>query len=78
MLCQSPKQIPNGMYTNSHKDVFEYNEVVTYSCNPSNGSDQYSLVGESRLVCSGPNKWSGDPPECKGNNIVIYFPLICK
>nr|KAF6412890.1 hypothetical protein HJG59_002464 [Molossus molossus] len=74
VLCQPPKQIPNGMYTNSHKDVFEYNEVVTYSCNPSNGSDQYSLVGESRLVCSGPNKWSGDPPECKV--IKCAYPVI--
>ncbi|XP_054567800.1 membrane cofactor protein-like [Eptesicus fuscus] len=63
--CKPPKQIPNGRFTNNQKDKFEYNEEVIYNCNPSKGPDDYTLVGESRLVCSGLNQWSPDPPECK-------------
>ncbi|KAF6074137.1 CD46 molecule [Phyllostomus discolor] len=59
-LCQPPKQIENGI-TNTQKESYEYNEVVIYSC----VSNIYSLIGESRLICSERNEWSSDPPECK-------------
>ncbi|XP_030157753.1 membrane cofactor protein-like isoform X2 [Lynx canadensis] len=66
IYCQPPAKINNGKYSNSHRTIFEYNELITYSCNPSQGSDEFSLVGDSKLICVGNNKWSSDPPQCKG------------
>ncbi|KAM9212680.1 membrane cofactor protein isoform 2-T2 [Dugong dugon] len=64
-LCVPPPNIENGQYSNRGKEVFEYNDVVRYSCNPQSGSDQYSLIGQEQLVCSANGKWSSEPPKCK-------------
>ncbi|XP_057584246.1 membrane cofactor protein-like isoform X2 [Hippopotamus amphibius kiboko] len=64
ILCATPRNITNGRFT-SYKDEYQYNEIVTYSCNPSAGPDEYSLVGERVLVCVDKDRWSSDPPQCK-------------
>ena len=74
ILCSTPGNIKNGRFT-VYKDEYQYNEIVIYMCDPSNGPDEYSLVGESTLICVDYDRWSSDPPECKGNNISIYFLL---
>ncbi|XP_013372029.1 PREDICTED: membrane cofactor protein-like [Chinchilla lanigera] len=63
-LCRPPPNIPNGGYS-SKKVVFEYLEVVTYTCNDNPGGDKFSLIGEATLHCAGRGVWSSDPPECK-------------
>ncbi|XP_060034299.1 membrane cofactor protein-like [Erinaceus europaeus] len=65
MYCKPPASIKNGRFSESHRDAFGYSELVTYSCDPSQGPEEYSLVGESRLVCSADGQWSSEPPECK-------------
>ncbi|XP_015420006.1 PREDICTED: membrane cofactor protein-like [Myotis davidii] len=76
ILCGEPGIIENGKRTNSWRVEFEFNEVVTYTCDPSDGPQEYSLVGESKLSCSGPDKWSSGPPQCKGNDISIYSSFV--
>ncbi|XP_016055479.1 PREDICTED: membrane cofactor protein-like, partial [Miniopterus natalensis] len=65
ITCKPPKKIENGKYTKSDKDSFEYKEEVTYTCDTTNNTDEFTLIGEPKLVCTGHNKWSSDPPECK-------------
>ncbi|XP_054568085.1 membrane cofactor protein-like isoform X2 [Eptesicus fuscus] len=74
IFCEPPIHIPNGDYTNRGKDIFGYNETVIYSCKPSNATDHYTLVGESTLVCIGPDEWSSEPPDCKATYTPIDGP----
>ncbi|XP_010829440.1 PREDICTED: membrane cofactor protein-like [Bison bison bison] len=64
ILCATPGNITNGRFT-QYKEVYQYSEVVIYRCNPSHGPDEYSLIGETTLICVDHNRWSSDPPECK-------------
>uniref|UniRef100_G1QA96 Sushi domain-containing protein n=1 Tax=Myotis lucifugus TaxID=59463 RepID=G1QA96_MYOLU len=65
IFCNSPGRIRYGNFNNSQdKFRFDYNETVVYTCNTSNETDHFTLVGESVLVCIRPEEWSSDPPEC--------------
>ncbi|XP_053464053.1 membrane cofactor protein isoform X3 [Nycticebus coucang] len=63
--CKPPPKIKNGKHTFANVQVFDYYATVTYSCDPSNGPDEYSLVGPDKIYCVNNNKWSDDAPECK-------------
>ncbi|XP_057171255.1 membrane cofactor protein-like isoform X1 [Ursus arctos] len=65
IYCKPPAKIKNGKYSNSHRTIFEYNELITYTCDPSNGPDEFSLVGNNKLICVETDKWSSAPPQCK-------------
>ncbi|XP_008834020.1 membrane cofactor protein-like [Nannospalax galili] len=65
ILCAPPPKINNGTFSPSHKDIFGYNDVATYKCDETSGGDEFSLVGNSQIHCSGKDVWSSDPPECK-------------
>nr|KAF6315887.1 CD46 molecule [Pipistrellus kuhlii] len=75
ILCKAPADIVNGKRTNNWRTEFEFNEVVSFTCDPSNGSQEFSLVGEKKLTCSGPEEWSSDPPQCK---VVLCEPPVLK
>ncbi|XP_037680751.1 membrane cofactor protein isoform X2 [Choloepus didactylus] len=64
ILCLPPATIENGQYSNG-KDIYQYGEVVIYSCKIVSGADKLSLIGNSQLVCSNNGEWSSDPPQCK-------------
>ncbi|XP_020918995.1 membrane cofactor protein-like [Sus scrofa] len=64
IFCGTPANITNGHFT-VYKEQYEYNELVTYRCDPSDESDEYSLIGDPLLLCVGHDRWSSDPPECK-------------
>ncbi|KAF3823277.1 hypothetical protein GH733_010713 [Mirounga leonina] len=53
---------PNFTFQFDSEAYFYCNE----GCNPSQGPDEFSLVGNSKLICVDNNKWSSSPPECKG------------
>lgn len=69
VYCQPPEEIPNGKY--NRKSIFEYNDVITYRCIPSNGSEDFSLIGPNKRVCSSNGEWSGTAPQCK----VVVCPI---
>ncbi|XP_021098041.1 membrane cofactor protein isoform X2 [Heterocephalus glaber] len=64
-LLGPPPKITNGNYTFSDITMFQYFEAVTYSCNPTLGPDQLSLVGSEVLYCAAHETWSSAAPECK-------------
>lgn len=63
--CLPPEKIQNGKFSHSEKSIFEYSDVVTYSCNPPTTSDPFSLIGPKTRVCSANGTWSGTAPQCK-------------
>ncbi|KAM3617896.1 uncharacterized protein V6R79_012434 [Siganus canaliculatus] len=58
VTCDPPPQIKDGAFI-PDKDVYEYREVVRYTC--TNGLD---LVGSNAVSCSETGTWP-DPPSCK-------------
>ncbi|KAM3618889.1 uncharacterized protein V6R79_026427 [Siganus canaliculatus] len=58
VTCDPPPQIKDGAFS-PDKDVYEYREVVRYTC--TNGLD---LVGSNAVSCSETGTWP-DPPSCK-------------
>ncbi|XP_043818903.1 membrane cofactor protein-like isoform X2 [Dromiciops gliroides] len=64
ITCGPPPEIPNGKHSGAHKDIFNYAETVTYSCD-SSGRDGFSLIGEATIFCKQNKEWSNSPPQCK-------------
>ncbi|XP_023054173.1 membrane cofactor protein isoform X5 [Piliocolobus tephrosceles] len=74
VLCTPPPKIKNGKHTFSEVEVFEYLDVVTYSCDPAPGPDPFSLIGESTIYCGNNSTWSHAAPECKV--VKCRFPVV--
>lgn len=56
--CGQPKSIANGNYQLVNMTT-NYLSVALYSCN-----DNYTLVGNNKMICSHNNRWTGKEPQC--------------
>ncbi|KAK3518959.1 hypothetical protein QTP70_016214 [Hemibagrus guttatus] len=56
--CEPPPSIQNGTFE-PVDDVYNYDQVVTYSC-----TGDYTLIGESTVVCSVNGTFHPPPPQC--------------
>ncbi|XP_077695623.1 complement receptor type 1-like isoform X3 [Eretmochelys imbricata] len=65
ITCSPPPNIANGTHNGSNMEIFHYNSLVTYKCDPN-----FSLIGEASIHCTTKDNingvWNGSAPECKG------------
>ncbi|XP_075898061.1 zona pellucida sperm-binding protein 3 receptor-like isoform X4 [Nelusetta ayraudi] len=59
VTCDAPPAIVDGTQ-DPVKDVYEYRDVVEYSCNRG-----LSLIGPSSISCSANEQFNSSPPQCK-------------
>ncbi|XP_077695626.1 complement receptor type 1-like isoform X6 [Eretmochelys imbricata] len=64
ITCSPPPNIANGTHNGSNMEIFHYNSLVTYKCDPN-----FSLIGEASIHCTTKDNingvWNGSAPECK-------------
>lgn len=65
VLCILFLKIKNGKYIFSEVEVFEYFDVVIYSCDFVFGLDLFLFIGESMIYCGDNLVWSCVVLECK-------------
>uniref|UniRef100_A0A674NZS2 Sushi domain-containing protein n=1 Tax=Takifugu rubripes TaxID=31033 RepID=A0A674NZS2_TAKRU len=60
VTCDPPAGIPNGLFS-PVKDVYNYREVVWYSC-----KKDFTLSGSKSVACSEDGTFTPGPPQCTG------------
>lgn len=59
IICPPLNSIPNGRLLGLFEDDHQYNETVSFECNPT-----FGLQGKHELRCLEDGAWDGSPPVC--------------
>ena len=67
MVCELP-QLPVDVTTDSIMQVYKYEDILTYNCEPG-----CSLVsGNLKRVCEATSAFSGTPPDCQRKTVPLF------
>lgn len=65
--CPPPEPIEHGFINQALRDIFHYQDIVSYGCYP-----PYVIDGASESRCEKTGTWS-NKPSCKGKAVCIVF-----
>ena len=68
ITCQRPQTNDMHLFIYPWKDLYSYNQVITFSC-----SEGYRLTRSMSLMCGKSGNFQGTLPTCAGKIHIILF-----